>query len=558
MKKLLTLFVAFLVLAVLAVAQPEITSGAGSYSVPEGQQLTVNFVISAAQGTTTIAKTAAFGTLAPSSGSPLTASVFTWTPAFDQSGVYKINFTVSNGTSSDSKTVTVTVVDVPTMSMLSTKLTLGDRNQRRSNPLHNTPAERQLNLTGTITITNTGARTLTGFTASISPAAGFSLEDIRSNITFSSISVVSGASITANVIMRIPEELDSVDSADSESPLKVATITFTANDGAGTSISVSSDVDMQAKNMLDIDNGDYSINGGDTHSLDEDTSIDELKPDDEITITLDAKSLFRSAEDVEIRDITARLEINDLDVDEEEDFSDLSPGDTDTVTLSFTLDSDVDEGTYDSTLIVEGTDENGARHAVKWQPEFVVERKNHEITISSFAFSPSAITCESSVSLRVTMKNTGTRDEDEVSLHLESAELKFGDVINDMVLDEGDTVTKTFVIPIPANLPSGNARVIIKTYYSTDTESDSETAIIQKSACVTTPEEQPTTTTQPPVIVITQPPVNQTTPTGNVIAQPVVEEKSFMQTSGYTALLILGYIVVIVAGIYLIGKVLRK
>lgn len=558
MKKLLPLFMAFLVMAILAVAQPDITSGAGSYSVTEGQQLTINFAISNAEGTTTITKNVSFGALAPTSGSPLNASTFTWTPSVGQAGVYSILFTASNVSNSNTALATVTV-NALTASMSSTALTLGDDNQARSNPRDDVDSQQEVNVTGTISITNTGTSELSGLQAAVSFASGFSASNLKPAITLSGTSIPIGGSVTAQVTMRVPEDLDSVTVGKDLRSVRVASITFTAQDSSANIVTAASTVDMEAEQMLDIRNAEVVINNDETKDIDEDTNIKNLKPDDELEVTIEVKNLFRDSDDVEIQDVSVRLEIDGLDVDEQEDLSDLGPTETDSITISFSIDSDIDEGTYDALIIVEGIDENGAKYSIEWNPSFEVERKTHEIQISSYSFSPSAISCDTSVSLRVTLKNIGTRDEDEVSLHLESPELSYGDVINDLVLDESDSTTKTFTIPVPTGLSAGVKRVVITTYYNTGTESNRETAVIQKSACVTettTPKDEPTKV-EPPVVVIT-PPADDTTTGGNVIAEPVVDEKSFVETSSYTALLILGYIVVIVVGIYLIGKVLRK
>jgi hypothetical protein len=554
MKKLLPLFIALIVMAALALAAPDVSLVQTTYTVNEGQTVIVPINVSGFSGSTNISKNVAFGHLDPVTGTPLEASVYSWLTTSSDAGSYPVSFTATNGSDSDSATVTIVVNDVPSTAykMSSTALSLGGESQKRSNPNHDDKDSRVVNITGTITITNEGSQQLSGITAVVAPT-GYTLTDLKPIITYSSNVIQPGSSITAEVTMTVPENFKSTFADGDEIYFNVASITFSANGASTTSA-----VNMQAKNMLKLENVDFTVNNEDSKDLDDGDEIDNLKPDDEITMTIEAKNLFKSSEDVEIRDITARLEIGgDLDVDEEEDIGDLGPGDTDTATITFTVDPDAEEDTYDGVLTIKGTDENDAVYTITWDIQFTVERKSHEITVSSYSFTPSSITCDNSVTLKVVLKNTGSKDEEEVTIHLESAELKFGNVINNIQMDEGDTLTKTFVIPVPAKLATGTARVVIDTYYDTDKSSDSETAIITKSACVATTPEEPTTPTQP-VVVVTQPQVNQTTttPTGQVVAEP--EQELFFGASGYTALLVLGYIVVIVAGIYLIGKVLRK
>ncbi|MBN2454183.1 PKD domain-containing protein [Candidatus Woesearchaeota archaeon] len=558
MKKILPIsLITLFLLAFVAFAQPEI-SDPGDFTIDEGEPLTINLALTAADnGTTSLAKNVSFGTLNPTTGVG-TSATFSWTPSYTDAGIYSVTFTANDDNSSDSVVVQITVNDVTTSSIDSpVELSLGGDRQARSNPNHDRKEDREINVTASVTITNTGSTTLTGLTATFSPTSGYSMSDINPSVTFAAGTLAPGASTTATITMRVPESLDGVDSEFNEAAMNVATVTFSGSDGIGGTPSSSTQIYIQAENQIEIKDAEITVDG-ESESLDDDDKVKDLKPESEIELEIEISNNFDDKEDVEIQDIVVRLEIDDLDVDEEEDLSDLKPEERDTLTMSFTLDDDIEDGTYEGLLTVEGTDENGALHGESWRIEFEVDRKTHEIDIKSFTVTPSTVRCENSVELRVSIRNIGTRDEDEVSLHIESADLSFGDVINYIELDEDDSTTKTFTIPIPSKLSDGIKRIIISTYYNTDASSDRETVLVTKEACSSTPEpeEEEEEEEQEPVDVVVIPPEDDGV-TGDVVAEPVVEEP-FTESFGYMALLVLAYIVVLIVGIYLVVKLLKK
>ena len=108
-----------------------------------------------------------------------TAGQFNWTPDFTQSGTYTFRFNVTDDdTNASAEDVTLTVVDVPPKLTATATLTLGGENQERSDPNHDTIDKREINISGTVTITNSGApETLTGLKGTASVASGFSESD---------------------------------------------------------------------------------------------------------------------------------------------------------------------------------------------------------------------------------------------------------------------------------------------------------------------------------------------------------------------------------------------
>ena len=80
-------------------------------------------------------------------------------------------------------------------------------------------------------------------------------------------------------------------------------------------------------------------------------------------------------------------------------------------------------GEYNVEILVEGDDENGAEHSIRWEVKVQVEKDNHDIQIRDVAISPSSIDCSRTIGINVDLKNQGENDEDEVVVKIESATL---------------------------------------------------------------------------------------------------------------------------------------
>lgn len=91
----------------IVVNMPPVLDPVGNPSVPEGQAL--SFAVNAADPEN---DPLTYTASSLPQGAVFTGNIFTWTPAFNQAGSYKITFTVSDGHFSDKETITITVRDV--------------------------------------------------------------------------------------------------------------------------------------------------------------------------------------------------------------------------------------------------------------------------------------------------------------------------------------------------------------------------------------------------------------------------------------------------------------
>ena len=366
-----------------------------------------------------------------------------------------------------------------------TDINLGGSTAQRSNPLADSDSKHDVYVEGTITIKNTGDEPVSSIAAVFTPETGYTANDLNATVTLAATALPVGNTTTAAVKVRVPQHLDGIDSAFTETGMNVAKISVTGTSNAtSTQLSAVSTVNLQAKNMLNIDDIDLVIKGAETRteSGKNDKTIKDIKPGDIVEMTIIASNEFRDSDNIDMEDVLVNVlsQNSEFDVDEEDSISSLSPKEkNDEVVITFEVDSDQEKGGYDVVISVDGEDENGARHGEKWTMTFNVDRKSHEIQVRSAALMPESANAGGSTELKVTMRNIGKHDEEEVTLAIAAPELKFGEILNKLKISENDDLAKRFTIPVPEGLAAGNYRIDIKTYYNNDQESDTVTVLLK-------------------------------------------------------------------------------
>lgn len=481
---------------------------------------------------------------------------FNWTPGFTQSGTYKLRFNVTDDdTKASSEDVVVTVTDVPPKLTATATLTLGGETQERSNPNHDAVDKREINISGTITITNDGVpEALNNLKGTATVASGFTENDLRINFTLPKVTLAAGESVSLPVSVRVPQKLNAVTSALVASAVSVGAIRFEANPAlTGGTVSGTTQLDVRAENNLKLKDVKVRFDGK-SESVDDGDTVKDMKPGMTVVFEIEVENRFKDKEDVTIEDIEVKaVSDGELDIDESDDIGDLGPEDTDIVTFESVIDDDADDGTFSVEISAEGTDEFGARHGEKMTVDFEIKRKSHEIEIKSLLLNPPTVSCEKETALTVNLRNSGRRDEDEVYVNVASPELGFGARSDKLELDQDDEDSVSFNIPVPESAARpANYRLTVDTYYNTGTKSNSDAAVLALAQCKAAEEEQPPAEEQPPV---TAPPVvEQPKP----VTPAAPEKKPFTETPQYIALLALGYVAVLGGGGLLLYKLIKK
>ena len=455
-------------------------------------------------------------------------------------------------------------------------LKLGDDRQDRSNPRHDDDDDSEVNVTGTITVTNNGNSGLNKLRVTVSlgrdaSGQGISLSDLLPDVSIPSegVTLAVGESTEVRVEMRVPEELDAVDKKGRKAAFNVVDIVFQADHRSGT-ISETVNVEMEAENKLIIDDAKITFDDT-TETIDEGDSVEGVKPGNEILIDFQIESRYDDDEDVGIEDIELTVEGGgDLDFEEEENVDDLDPEETDSVEVKFEVDEDAGRGDEDIEITLLGEDENGAMHGEMWEVTLEIEREDHEIDINLVILEPATISCEKYADLKVEIRNTGRRSEDETYIKITSSELNYQVASERLDLDEDDEVTRTFTVPVPPDTLPGSYRLTVETYYDTIRRSMAEVAVLTKEECrreAVAPEIKEEDKAEEIVVVTELPkPVPSVPQVDNPVVVPPKETVpiadnaggSLLEGNAFMAFLILGYLVVLCGGAIVAFRLLKK
>lgn len=508
----------------------------------------------------------------------ISGATLTLAPGFtvvgSSSATFTVDVEVSDGVGTDTESFTATVNHiVPTSTLLVVSdVTLGSDRQVRSNPEADDEVDQNVYTTGSFTVTNNGPDPLTGIEVTSAVLIG-SASDFDITITSDALtSLDAGASATVSFSARVPEDLDAVDAdARKVAPL-VARFTVSGT-LAGTTLSVTNDVTMEAENQLDIKKLKVCVNG-DCETVDDGDKVDGLKPGDSIEITFKLKNRFRDndAEDLEMEDVEVFVVVEDSDFDVEEDdmVGDINANDEEEVTLSFEIEDDADDGTVSMSAWVEAEDENGAKHGELFEIRLEVERERHEVSLRSVRLDPDTLSCnvggDQTVVLTLELQNTGRDDEDDVTVEIENTELGITKVERNIEIDENDRDRKTYTLRVPSDAESGVYALSVKVFTRRDDISDSDDMLLTVPACAA-PElvvlDPVVEEEDEEIIVVTGPAPDATTPApapADATATPVASSSGTSSTSSgmYVALLVAIIIVLVIIGVMLVNALAKR
>ncbi|MDO8556831.1 MAG: hypothetical protein Q7R96_06715 [Nanoarchaeota archaeon] len=375
--------------------------------------------------------------------------------------------------------------------------TFGGRNQEASNPEHDDEDNFNIYDDGSLTLVNndaTQAYTITGIT--FTSSAGFSTADLNLSRTSTTNTVPASGTLIVSLQARIPEKLDAVNTNLKEQAFQVATATINLVNGSGVASTVTVPLYMQRENILEINDAKVETNGKDRKSLDDGDDLDNLKPSDALVFDLEVENLADKDSNLELSNAKVQLTCDDednFDVNDDNSEEDITEDDKQTFNFEVTLDDDAKDGSTGCIFEVESRDANGARHADLLDFNIKIERENHDITIKDVTMIPQELTCDDkSFQLNVDVMNLGKTDEKETAIEVEGRTLKFLKKISNLRVDEDDSSTEVFDVPVPSGLSSGIHVLQVRTFYDNDKASDSKIVQINNACGTATPVEEQT------------------------------------------------------------------
>jgi hypothetical protein len=244
--------------------------------------------------------------------------------------------------------------------------------------------------------------------------------------------------------------------------------------------------------MLAISDLDITVDDDDDNNVGNGDRIgEEAKPGSDIVMDFEIENRF--TDDIEIENVEIRVEIDDLDIDEDVDVGDIRDGNDESATIEFDIPTDADGDVYDVEITVDGRDENMVAHILRWTIELEVERERNEVLIKSAYLTRSRVSCDPrTTTLNVKIENTGERDQNDAKITVRSNALGIDRTFTDIDIDSSDREEETVSIRVDDDLAPGTYNILVKSFYDEDRSSydDVETVVLTVGEC-----EYTTTTT---------------------------------------------------------------
>ena len=411
----------------------------------------------------------------------------------------------------------------------------------------NSKQERVGNVTSTFTVTNNGTTGITGVTVSAPNV------DLKYGIVFTpqTFNLTAGEVKTISVKGNIPLNHPAVEPDSSKSDyleekaFKIGDMVV--NDGSTTT---TASLNMQAANHIRIKSSTFYC-GEKSTKLSDNAKVSDLKPDtSNCYLLVTVENTFRKNDvgeqhigNVEFGTVNLEIEVDseDFSVFETSTIDSLPADeydDAETEDLSFDIDEDVKDKTYQMDLRVFGNDDNengGAFHGLIWHVKLDVVRETYDIQIKDARMSPAKLDCRGgTLKLDANILNLGKRNDDEVTVEVDIPDLSINVKKTGIDLDADDSTGVTFAIKIPEDVAEGLYPVSMNTYFKGTALSNSKVFELAIEKCaVTEPVEDET-----PVVTPTTP-ATPTTPSNAVPAAPRarVSTEEFKESNTYLWLL---------------------
>lgn len=356
--------------------------------------------------------------------------------------------------------------------------------------------QRNTEISKTFTIKNNGTEILDN----IEIKNTLDLEDVKFENVPGSLDVDEQATITLKA--KLPLYMSSINQDYEEESFDLGLIQILSDDVQQDAITVKA----KAENMLKIQDLDLGlddsyngIRGGETV---------KIKPGEPFTLLLEVKNLFddgpREAELLGLADIDIKIRFwaevderddDDVIIEDKAKFT-LSAEERDEAEIEGYLHTSA-KGTYDVTVYVYATDDNGAEYGQKIPFVIEVEKNRHEIVIDDVEVSKSIMGCDRDFDLTVHYSNIGEKDEDEARISVYSRVLEISEAERNIEIRDGMEDKVTFNLHASDDVQPGKYAIEIKSFFADKYQTDESYVFIDLNKCDKPKVEEPEDAEEP-------------------------------------------------------------
>jgi len=190
--------------------------------------------------------------------------------------------------------------------------------------------------------------------------------------------------------------------------------------------------------------------------------------------------------------LCTRLVLADL---EESDEFDVNSGRNEDVDVFIIIPLEVDQDTYDVVIEVEGDDANGNTHSIEMNLRLKVDKEARDVVISSASLFPETVKCSGISTLTATIKNIGSRIEDDTKIEILNSDLDINVVEKSIELeedpfDDDNEFTKRVSINIDKGTEAGTYPIEVNAYIQEESKWETKTVNLVVEACNGQPAQQ--------------------------------------------------------------------
>jgi len=428
-----------------------------------------------------------------------------------------------------------------------------------------TSQERGANTTAVVTITNTETGPVNLTLAFVGVDSTFNPKMDKTTI----LDLAPNTPTQVQLSFSVPYSLDAVDATGKAVAQAIGSLSITGKNATGDTIAPATvNLNMQAKNMLIIDNVVVTIDSEEKNLADGE-EFKDVKPMQRVCVAIEVESQFTDDDvDPDLINVKGYIKSKDsgkLKLSDSDTFSDLSPDDTDSISLDCEDIEDDATGTIEVDAYVTGETDvkngnaGGALMGEKVTFKIKIEREKHDVQIEAVTLSATRVNpTTKSIDVTVKLYNRGEKDEEDAGFTITSPDLDLNQQLFGIELDESDITTKTLTLQLPSNMKTGTYPVTIRSSFSaTSGETDSQTVdlvvapLATKDSTVTpTPTPTPQPTPQPAPVQPAQPTTPDTAKDTGILGSS--------NSALYVGGLVAGIVVIAVLIIVLLAVALRK
>ncbi len=222
-------------------------------------------------------------------------------------------------------------------------------------------------------------------------------------------------------------------------------------------------------------------------------------PGSELRFNFNIENTFADDQDIDINDIIIKVTIEEIDdgedIEEESDEFDLDSDTNQDVDVFVNIPLSVNEGIYDVVIEVEGEDVNGNKHTVQMNLKLDIDKEGRDVIISKLSLFPETVKCTGSSTLTATIKNLGSRIEDDAKLEIVNSDLNINFVQRNIELEEDpfdvdNEFTKSIIINVGKGIEARTYPIEVKAYIQEEILWETKTINLVVEDCAGEQEEE--------------------------------------------------------------------